>query len=56
MKWMRFQPPGTGWRPSGIGASAELPGPLSNNRSLPRITSAKAGAALEMSVKSKCVV
>ena len=45
-KWMRFQPPGSGWRPSGIGRPAELVGPASSNRSLPRRTSANAGEAL----------
>jgi hypothetical protein len=56
MKWMRFQPPGCGVRPSGIGRPAELAGPLSSSRRLPRTTSANAGAALERSVKPKWVV
>jgi hypothetical protein len=53
IRWMRFQPPGSGVRPSGIGRPAELLGPLSSSRSLPRTTSANAGAALERSSKSK---
>src|SRR6266540_4158418 len=53
---MRFQPPGLGRRPSGMGRPAELVGPLSSSRRLPRVTSAKAGAALERSVKPKWVV
>ena len=56
MKWMRFQPPGPGVRPSGIGRPAELFGPLSSSRSLPRTTSANAGAALERSLKPKWLV
>jgi hypothetical protein len=43
---MRFQPPGPGVVPSGIGRPAELVGPASSNRKLPRFTSAKAGDAL----------
>ena len=35
-RWMRFHPPGSGVRPSGIGRPAELFGPLSNRRRLPR--------------------
>ena len=46
MKWMRFQPPGPGLAPSGIGRPAELFGPESSSRRLPRLTSANAGAAL----------
>jgi hypothetical protein len=46
IRWMRFQPPGSGLRPSGIGRPAELFGPASSRRSLPRITSANAGEAL----------
>jgi hypothetical protein len=42
---MRFQPPGPGRSPSGIGRPAELLGPLSNRRSDPSVTSANAGAA-----------
>ena len=56
MKWMRFQPPGSGMRPSGMGRPAELLGPLSSSRRLPRTTSANAGAELERTVKPKCVV
>jgi hypothetical protein len=56
IKWMRFQPPGRGVRPSGIDRPAELFGPLSSSRRLPRTTSANAGAALERSVKPKWVV
>ena len=40
---MRFQPPGPGLAPSGIGRPAELVGPLSRSRRLPRVTSANAG-------------
>src|ERR1044072_6446936 len=47
---MRFQPPGLGRSPSGIGRP-ELFGPLSNNRNDPSVTSANAGAVLERSVK-----
>src|SRR5215213_4699492 len=53
---MRFQPPGPGLPPSGIGRPAELAGPLSNRRSDPSLTSANAGAALVRSVKPRCVV
>src|SRR6266446_5330746 len=53
---MRFQPPGPGLLPSGIGRPAELVGPLSNRRSDPSLTSANAGAALERTVKPRCVV
>jgi hypothetical protein len=56
MKWMRFQPPGSGARPSGIDRPAELVGPLRSSRRLPRTTSANAGAALERRVKPKWVV
>ena len=35
MKWMRFQPPGPGWTPSGIGRPAELVGPASSSRRFP---------------------
>ena len=35
-KWILFQPPGAGIRPSGIGRPAELVGPLSSNRKSPR--------------------
>ncbi len=56
MKWIRFQPPGCGTRPSGIGRPAELAGPLSSRRSLPRTTSANAGAALIRRLKPKWVV
>jgi hypothetical protein len=47
------------WRglaPSGMGRPAELVGPLRSNRRSPRVTSAKAGAAFERSVKPKWVV
>jgi len=47
MRWMRFQPPGFGRSPSGIGRPAELAGPLSRSLSDARWTSAKAGAWLE---------
>jgi hypothetical protein len=50
---VRFQPPGPGRRPSGIGRPAELLGPLSSDRKSPRATSAKAGAVLEMRVKPR---
>src|SRR4051812_33042073 len=53
MKWMRFHPPGAGVRPSGIARPAELLGPLSSRRRLPRTPSAKAGAALNRSVNPK---
>ncbi len=53
MKWMRFQPPGPGLRPSGIGRPAELAGPASSSRRLPRVTSANAGAALNRTVKPR---
>ena len=56
MRWVRFQLPGPGLRPSGIARPAELAGPLSSRRRLPRTTSANAGAALERSVNPKCVV
>src|SRR5436309_16131009 len=45
-----------GRRPSGSGRPAELVGPLSNNRRSPSTTSAKAGAALDRSLKPKCIV
>ncbi len=48
--------PGRGWLPSGMGRPAELAGPLSSRRRWPRRTSAKAGAALEMTLKPKWVV
>jgi hypothetical protein len=51
-RWMRFHPPGAGWVPSGMGRPAELFGPLSKRRRLPRTTSANAGAALVRSLKS----
>src|SRR5438132_1254629 len=53
---MRFQPPGPGLMPSGIGRPAELAAPLRRSRRSPRATSAKAGAALESSVNPRCVV
>jgi hypothetical protein len=53
MRWMRFQPPGAGMRPSDIGRPAELLGPLSKSRRLARTTSANAGPGLVRSVKSK---
>jgi hypothetical protein len=56
MRWMRFHPPGEGTVPSGIGRPAELVGPLSRSRSLPRITSANAGAALILTVNPRCFV
>jgi hypothetical protein len=40
---IRFHPPGAWRRPSGIGREPELPGPLSNSRSGPRVTDANAG-------------
>ena len=55
-RWMRFQPPGPGVRPSGIGRPAELVGPLSSSRRLPRRTSAKAGAEFESTLKPSCRV
>ena len=55
MKWMRFQPPGAGLRPSGIGRPAELAGPLSSSRRWPRVTSAKAGTADDRTANPKCV-
>ena len=54
MRWMRFQPPGPGLAPSGMGRPAELAGPLSSSRRLPRVTSAKAGAALVRTSKPRC--
>src|SRR6516164_2471353 len=56
MRWVRFQPPGPGLAPSGIGRPAELLGPASNSRSDPRATSANAGAALERSLNPRCFV
>jgi hypothetical protein len=56
IRWMRFQPPGPGTVPSGIGRPAELRGPLSSSRRLPRTTSAKAGAALALRVNPRCSV
>ena len=53
IRWMRFQPPGSGERPSGIGRPAELAGPLSSSRSRPRTTSANAGGALVRTVNPK---
>src|SRR5262245_54123905 len=53
---MRFQPPGLGRSPSGIGRPAELVAPLSSSRNEPRATSANAGACLEISVKPRCAV
>jgi nicotinic acid phosphoribosyltransferase len=44
MRGIRFQPPGPGCSPSGIGRPAELVGPLSKSRREPRVTSANAGA------------
>jgi len=35
MRWMRFQPPGTGVDPSAMGRAAELVGPDSSSRSGP---------------------
>jgi hypothetical protein len=55
MKWIRFQPPGTGVRPSGIGRPAELAGPPSSRRRWPRVTSANAGTADDRTVNPKCV-
>jgi UvrD-like helicase family protein len=51
MKWMRFHPPGSGFVLSGIGRPAELVGPASSRRRLPRRTSANAGDALVRSSK-----
>src|SRR5215469_8818955 len=56
IRWMRFQPPGPGLRPSGIGLPAELPGPASSNRRLPEVTSANAGAKLVRTVKPRWLV
>jgi hypothetical protein len=56
MKWTRFQPSGAGVLPWGIGCPAELAGPLSSSRRLPRTTSANVGAALERSEKPNWVV
>ena len=53
MKWMRFQPPGPGLAPSGIGRPAELAGPASSSRRLPRLTSANAGAALRQHLEAE---
>jgi hypothetical protein len=53
---MRFQPPGSGVRPSGIGLPAELVGPESSSRSAPRWTSAKAGAMFEIRLKPRWFV
>jgi hypothetical protein len=53
---MRFQPPGLGIVPSGMGRLAELAGPLSSSRRLPRVTSVKAGAALLRTSKPRCPV
>ena len=55
-RWMRFQPPGPGLAPSGMGRPAELAGPLSSSRRLPRVTSAKAGTALVSNSKPRCSV
>jgi hypothetical protein len=54
---MRFQPPGLGLVPSGMGRPAELAelaGPLSGSRRLPRVTFAKAGTALVRTSKPRC--
>ena len=56
MKWMRFQPPGPGFVPSDMGRPAELAGPESRSRRLPRFTSANAGAALVKSSKPSSFV
>ena len=56
MRWIRFQPPGPGVAPSGIGRPAELFGPASSSRRLPRLTSANAGAALVSGSKPSSVV
>ena len=53
MRWMRFQPPGSGVRPSGIGRPAELIRPAQRQAQVPRTTSANAGAALERSVEAE---
>src|SRR5262249_5751602 len=53
IRWMRFQPPGPGLTPSGMGRPAELVGPLSNSRKLPRVTLANAGAELVSTSKSR---
>src|SRR5262245_44774071 len=53
---MRFQPPGFGRSPFGMGLPAELVAPLRSSRNDPRATSAKAGACLESRVKPRCVV
>ena len=45
--------PGPGVRPSGIGRPAELAGPASSSRRLPRLTSANAGAAVNRSAKPR---
>ena len=55
MRWMRFQPPGPGRSPSAIARPAELIGPESSNRRLPRVTSAKAGLLIP-TVNPKCRV
>jgi uncharacterized hydrophobic protein (TIGR00271 family) len=56
MRWIRFQPPGLGLVPSGMGRPAELAGPLSSSRRFPRVTSAKAGTALVRTSKPRCSV
>ena len=53
MNWNRFQPPASGWRPSGIGRPAELILPLSNSRRGPRSTAAKAGETAGVRLKPK---
>ena len=45
-----------GRRPSGMARPAELVGPLSRSRRSPRVTSAKAGAALDRRAKPRWVV
>src|SRR5262245_51914644 len=46
-------PPGPGLAPSGMGRPAELVGPLSSSRRLPRVTLANAGPELVSTSKSR---
>jgi hypothetical protein len=52
-KWILFQPPGAGLRPSGMGRPAELVGPLRRSRRSPRVTSANAGDAFDSNVNPR---
>ena len=49
----RFQPPGAGWRPSGIGRAAELVGPLSHSVRSSRPTRAKAAPICSIELEAE---